>query len=56
MLPFGLQPLCDVAAYNAVLQLHIGPQRLPSEQCQKGLSDSLVCRAVHEGQVFGAYT
>lgn len=46
-----LQPGCDVAADDAVLDLHIGSKRLAGEQGQEGFADGLVLGAMHEGQI-----
>lgn len=48
------EPLLEVPPDDAVLQLHVGAQRLPREQREEGLANGLVGVAVHEGQIVGA--
>lgn len=47
-LRFG-QPLGNVGAHDAILQLHIDPQRLAREKRQEGLADGLQHTAAHVG-------
>ena len=45
------EPLCNVLPDDAILDLHVRPERFAGEQGQEGLADGLMLRAVHEGQV-----